>query len=139
MGRIRKICVIGWLRTKGENSMTTIQKIALSIAVLGFLAGATTQLTDILSPFGSMAPVIVKELVSLSGLVSGILGVILSFMTGQSQQIKSVQQMPGVEKIVINEKASPALATMAVDPAQAKIETMPAAKSAVAATARAAE
>ena len=119
--------------------MTSIQKIALSIAVLGFLATAGTQLTDILSPFGSMAPLIVKEIVSLSGLVSGVLGVVLSFMTGQASQIKAVQQMPGVDKIVVNEKASPALATLAVDPAQAKIETAPGAAQAVKATAKANE
>lgn len=118
--------------------MTVIQKIALSIAVLGFLAGATTQLTDILAPFGSMAPVIVKEIVSVSGVVSGILGVVLSFMTGQASQIKSVQEMPGVEKIVVNEKANAALATLAIDPMQPKIETTPQAEKAVEATAKAA-
>ncbi len=46
--------------------------------------------------------------------------------------------MPGVEKIVVNEKANATLATLAVDQTQPKIETMPDAKLAVAATARAA-
>ena len=118
--------------------MTLIQKIALSIAVLGFLSGATTQLTDILAPFGSFAPVIVKEIVSLAGVVSGILGVVLSFMTGQAKQVQTVQAMPGVEKIVVNEKASAALATLAVDPAQDKIEVTPQAQRVVEATAKAA-
>lgn len=120
-------------------NFTTIQKIALSIAVLGFLSTASTQLTDILSPFGSNAPVIVKQIVSLSGFVSGILGVFLSFMTGQASQVTTVQAMPGVEKIVVNEKASAALATLAVDPKQDKIESTPQAARAVEATARAAE
>lgn len=118
-------------------NLTLIQKIALSIAVLGFLSTATTQLTDILAPFGSLAPLIVKQIVSLSGFVSGILGVFLSFMTGQAKQITTVQAMPGVEKIVVNEKASGALATLAVDPAQEKIEAAPEAVAAVQATARA--
>lgn len=117
--------------------MTTIQKIALSIAVLSFAAGSATQLTDILAPFGSVAPAIVKEVVSLAGFVAGILGVILSFMTGQASQVAAVRDMPGVEKIVVNERASPVLATLAVDPAQAKIEPLPQAEKAVEATAKA--
>ncbi len=73
--------------------MTTVQKIALTIAVLGFLAGAGTQLTDIFAPLGSIAPVVVKEIVSVSGFVSGILGVVLSAQTGQAAQIKAVVDM----------------------------------------------
>lgn len=73
--------------------MTTVQKIALTIAVMGFLAGAGTQLTDIFAPLGSIAPLIVKEIVSISGFASGILGVVLSFATGQSAQIKAVVEM----------------------------------------------
>ena len=118
--------------------LTQIQKIALTIAVLGFLAGAGTQLTDIFAPLGSIAPVIVKEIVSISGFVSGILGVVLSFAGGQSGQVQAVQAMPGVEKIVVNEKANATLATLAVDPAQAKIETTPQATAAVQRTAAAA-
>lgn len=116
--------------------MTTIQKIACAIAGLGFVGGASTQLTDIFAPLGSIAPLIVKEIVSVSTLVSGILGVFLTFMSGQTQQITAVQSMPGVEKIVVNEKASAALATLAVDPTQLKIETTPASKLAVEATAK---
>jgi hypothetical protein len=74
-------------------TITTTQKLGISIAVLGFMAGSATQLTDILAPFGSVAPVIVKEIVSLSGFASGILGIILSFLTGQSGTIKAVVEM----------------------------------------------
>lgn len=104
--------------------MTTVQKLAITMAVLGFLAGAGTQLTDIFAPIGSAAPIIVKEIVSLSGFVGGILGVVLSFLTGQSGQIKAVQSMPGVDKIVVNAQASPALAQIAVDP-NSKVEPTP--------------
>lgn len=114
--------------------MTSIQKIALSIAVLGFLAGAGTQLTDIFAPFGSIAPLIVKEIVSVSGFVSGILGVILSFATGQAGQIKAVNDMAGVEKIVVNAQANPTLAKAAVDESS-KVEATPAAQAAVQRTA----
>lgn len=119
-------------------ALTNVQKIALTIAVLGFLAGAGTQLTDIFAPFGSAAPLIVKEIVSLSSFVSGILGVGLSFISGQGSQIAAVQAMPGVEKIVVNAKASPTLATMAVDEANPKIEAAPLSASAVQRTAAAA-
>src|SRR5512146_1167759 len=105
--------------------MTLIQKLALAIAVLGFLGGASTQLTDILAPFGSIAPVVVKEIVSVSGFVSGILGVILSFLSGQTSLVKTVQDMPGIETIQVNAKANSALASLAVDPSQDKIEAIP--------------
>jgi hypothetical protein len=66
------------------------------------------------------------------------LGVVLAFMTGQANAVKAVQAMPGVEKIVVNQQANAALATLAVDPTQTKIETVPADIPAVQATARAA-
>lgn len=118
------------------SNMSTTQKIALSISILGFLAGGGTQLTDIFSPFGSIAPTIVKEIVSLSGFVSGVLGIFLANMTGQSSQIQAVQAMPGVEKIVVNAKANQTLAQLAVDPAQEKIEVTPGADTKVANTAK---
>jgi hypothetical protein len=74
-------------------TITTTQKLGISIATLGFMAGSATQLTDIFSPFGSAAPVIVKEIVSLSGFASGVLGIILSFLSGQQSQIKAVVDM----------------------------------------------
>lgn len=116
---------------------SNIQKIALTIAVLGFLAGAGTQLTDIFAPLGSIAPIIVKEIVSIAGFVSGILGVVLSFATGQANLVKSVQDMPGVESIVVNAKANPTVAQLAIDPAQAKIEIKPGAEAAITQTAKA--
>ena len=117
-------------------SLTTTQKLGISIAVLGLVAGSATQLTDIFSPLGSIAPMIVKEIVSLSGFISGILGIVLSFITGQANTVKAVQAMPGIEGITINAQASPALAQLAVDPAQPKIDVIPAAAAAVAQTAK---
>ena len=116
--------------------MNTAQKLALTIGILGFVATGGTQLTDIFSPFGSIAPLIVKEIVSLAGFTSGVLGIVLTFMTGQSGQLKAVQSMPGVESIQVNAKASPTLAAMAVDPSQEKIQVIPAAASAVTQTAK---
>ena len=117
-------------------NLTIVQKIGLAIGVLGFLATAGTQLTDIFAPFGSLAPLIVKEIVSLSGFVSGILGIVLAFLTGQANAVKAVQAMPGVESIVVYAKASPALAQLALDPVQAKIDIAPGATAAVTQTAK---
>lgn len=75
------------------NKYTTAQKFSISMSILGFLAGSATQLTDILAPFGSLAPVIVKEIVSISGFGTGILGVISAVYTGQNQQIKDVVEL----------------------------------------------
>jgi hypothetical protein len=120
------------------NNLTSVQKITLAIAALGFLSGAGTQLTDIFSPLGSMAPVVVKEIISISGFVSGFLSVVLYFASGQVAQLKAVQAMPGVESILLNSKANQTAAILALDPKQDKIEAIPAAKAAVEATAKAA-
>lgn len=73
--------------------MNTSQKIALTIGILGFVATGGTQLTDIFSPFGSVAPLIAKEIVSLAGFTTGVLGVVLAFITGQNSQINAVVEM----------------------------------------------
>ena len=119
-------------------SLTIAQKIALSIGILGFVATGGTQLTDIFAPLGSMAPIVVKEIVSLAGFATGVLGIVLTFLTGQGSQISAVQAMAGVEKIIVNAQANPTLATMAVDQTQNKITPLPAAAAAVQATAKAA-
>ena len=116
--------------------MNTAQKLALTIGILGFVATGGTQLTDIFAPFGSLAPFIVKEIVSLAGFTSGVLGIVLTFTTGQGQMIKNVQAMPGIEKIVVNSQANQTLASLAVDPTQNKIETLPSSTAAVTATAK---
>ena len=118
------------------SSLTLTQKLGISIAMLGFVAGSATQLTDIFAPFGSVAPLIVKEIVTISGFVSGVLGIVLSFISGQASIVKSVQAMPGVESIVVNANANQALAQLAVDPVQAKIDVAPGAAAAVAQTAK---
>ena len=117
-------------------SLTTTQKLGISIAMLGFIAGSATQLTDIFAPFGSIAPLIVKEIVTISGFVSGVLGIVLSFISGQANVVKAVQAMPGVESIIVNKDASQALAQLAVDPVQAKIDIAPGATAAVTQTAK---
>ena len=74
-------------------NLTLTQKLGISIAMLGFVAGSATQLTDIFAPLGSIAPLIVKEIVTIAGFVSGIFGIVLSFISGQASQIKAVVDM----------------------------------------------
>jgi hypothetical protein len=106
------------------------QVVAIALVILGVFVASTAQLTDL---FGAMAA---KYIVSFSGLLMSILSGILGVMTGQSSQVKAVQAMPGVEKIVVNAQANETLATLAVDPAQAKIEALPSAQAAVNKTAQ---
>lgn len=117
--------------------MNKAQKIALIIALLTFAGAGSAQLTDIFSPFGSAAPLIVKEIVSVSTFAAGGLSIWLAFITGQGAQINAVLAMPGVEHITVNAKANETLAAIAVDPTQPKIEATAAAATAVQHTAAA--
>lgn len=113
-------------------NLTLLQKIGIVLVILGVMTGSTTQLTTL---FG---PTVTNIIVAASMLFSSILGGVVTFLGGQSGQLAAVQSMPGVEKIVVNSQANTTLATMAVDPANAKIEATPQAQSAVEATAKSA-
>src|ERR1700739_205081 len=54
-------------------------------------------------------------------IVLSSVGTALSGPESQDTQVKNVLAMPGVQKIDVNEKASPALAKLAVDPMIDKI------------------
>lgn len=110
--------------------MNVNQIFAIILVVLGVFVASAAQLADLLGPTTA------KVIVSVSSLLMSILSGVLGVLTGQASQIKAVQAMPGVEKIVVNEKANQALAAIAVDPAQQKVEVMPKAVSAVNQTAK---
>lgn len=95
------------------------QIVAITIAVLGVLAASTVQLTDL---FGPMAA---KTVISVATLLTSVLSAILAAITGQGSMVRGVQDMPGVEKIVVNSEANKTLAQLAVDPQQPKIEAAP--------------
>lgn len=109
------------------------QWLAIVVAVLSAMAAATTQMTEI---FG---PTLAKSLMAGAGLLNTILSSILAIVSSQTGLLKDVQAMEGVDKIVVNKDASPALATLAVDPRQDKIESKLADVAAVSATAKANE
>lgn len=108
------------------------QVLSIIIMILGVLLASTAQLTDL---FGAAAT---KYIVSAANVIMSILAGINTILQSQGQQIVAVQAMAGVDKIVVNEKANATLATLAVDPAQNKIESTPQAARAVQATAAAA-
>lgn len=91
-------------------NLTLIQKIAITMAVLGVLSTSGVQLTDIL---GSG---IAKSVVSVSGLINSVLAAIVAVISGQSAIIKQVASMPGVERVSVNADANVILAQAATDP-----------------------
>ena len=61
------------------------------------------------------------KIVAALGIVNLLLNSVQTAFTGQAQLIKDVAAMPGVEKITVNEKANPTLASVAVDPTVDKV------------------
>ena len=114
-------------------NLTTGQIIAIILAVLGVLSASTVQLTEL------MGPALAKTIATTSTLSMTILSSILAAITGQASQLQAVAAMPGVDRIVVNERANDTLATLAVDPKQEKIESSAAATQAVVQTAKDAE
>ncbi len=111
-------------------NLTRNQMIAITLAVLGVLAGSATQLTDL---FGAN---VAKTAVTASSLVQTILASILAVMTGQTSQVKDVLAMPGVEKITVNAAANQALSAIAIDPKVDKISPAQGEMTAVSETAK---
>jgi len=102
-------------------------------AIVSVLMVAGPQLTDL---FGAGTA---KYITSAAGLVNLMINAVMVAFTGavpQDQQVQQVLAMPGVEKIDVNAKASPALARLAVDPDIDKIAPTPAAMAQVTATAK---
>lgn len=108
--------------------LTPGQWFAIILAFLGVLGGTVTQLTDL---FG---PDVARKIVTVSNLLTTVLSAIMVPLTGTGAQIRAVNDLPGVDKIIVNKDANPALATIAIDP-KSKVEPTPAAQAAVAATA----
>lgn len=95
--------------------LTQIQWIGFVIGAAGFLGGATGNLQVLFGPNGA------TYIASACGLASGLAGVFLMATTGQSALVKTVTDMPGVDRITVNNQATPALAAMAVDKAVNKV------------------
>jgi len=107
-------------------NLTTVQKLAIVLAILGAVAGGGSQLTDILGP------ALTKTIVALAGLLSTVISSTMVVITGQANAVKFVQSMPGVQQITVNSQANQTLASLAVDPNQTKVVATPEAAGAVA-------
>lgn len=101
-------------------NLTTIQKIAISMAVLGVLSTSGAQLTDLLGAG------IGKTVVSVAGLVNSVLAAIVAVLSGQSAIIKQVAAIQGDDgkpavRVSVNANAPVAVASVAIDPAQPNV------------------
>lgn len=110
-------------------NLTPLQWFAVTLAVLGVLGGATAQLNDL---FG---PKLAHTIVTISTLMTSLISAVMVPMSGQGAMLRAVNDMPGVSRIVVNEKANETLATIAVDP-RSKVEATPEATQAVEETAK---
>ena len=107
-------------------------------AILMFGLGAKITpdtLTAIINATGNL----VNDVITLVGIVAPLAAAYFAARSAsQTAQVHAVQAMPGVEKVLVNAQASPALAVIAADPTQAKVVATPEAAPVVAATAKAA-
>lgn len=110
--------------------MNQKQVILIFLVVLGVLTASTAQLTDIFGPQNT------KVIVSVAGLLNSTLAGILGIITGQGYTVREVQDMAGVEKIVVNKNANETLASLAVNPLNDKIESKPGDAAAISETAK---
>lgn len=96
-------------------NLTGKQILLIIAAVLSALVGASAQLTDI---FG---PTTTKAIISVVSLANTVLTSITAALSGQGSLVADVRSMPGVEKVLINDRANQVLAKMATDPAEPKV------------------
>ena len=115
-------------------NLTRNQWFAIVGVILSALMTSTAFLTD------TFGPTTAHSIIGAAGFVNMIMNGIVVTLSGQTQQIKDVTAMSGVERITVNAQANQALAAVAVsnDPSAAKVEATPAAEAAVTKTASAA-
>lgn len=97
-------------------NVTRNQWLQIAAVVLSACIAANTLWTQL---FGAGTATVV---ISLLGLANTILAGVTYVLTGQSQQVRDVQAMPGVSKIVVNNQANATLAAVADDPSNTKVQ-----------------
>lgn len=110
------------------SDITLIQVLGAILVINGALAGGVNELTDLLGP------VMAKHVLSICVIGSGICGGFITMFGGLGTQARNV--VAGGASIAVGPNASPSLATLAMDPAQNKIDAAPGAGAAVAAIAK---
>ena len=86
----------------------------VSGSVSGLITGAA-----LFNPLFGQA--LALQIVAGLGVINIVLNSVATALSGQAQLVKDVANMPGVEKITVNEKANPVLAAVAVDPTVDKV------------------
>lgn len=94
------------------------QIIAIIVAVLSVLVGATSQLTDLFGPTAA------KTVISVAGLTNTILSSILAAYTSNYATVKDASNVTGVEPLQVNRAAPPAIAQLAVDPSASNVSPL---------------
>ena len=112
------------------SNLTRNQKLALVGLLLGLLAGGGSTMTEL---FGTG---VAAKIAAAAGFLNSFVNGAIVILSGQGQQVLDVKNMPGVERIDVNEKANQTLAKMALDPAVDKVSASTDAIPAVIETAR---
>jgi len=86
--------------------------------VSGIISGLITGAALMQTLFGQDLTI---KIVAGLGIANIILSSVGAAVSGQSNLVSDVAAMPGVEHISVNANASPALASVATDPAQPKV------------------
>lgn len=111
-------------------NFTFQQKLTMAIGIVGAATSA----------FGALNPIMTSTTALIGtvifGFVSACLAVVATVTSSQGAQVKSVLDMPGVDKIDINAQANKTLAALAVDKTVDKIAPTQGAEAAVIATAK---
>ena len=100
--------------------------------VSGVISGLITGAAFMQTLFGQSVTLQIIAGLGLSNIILSSVGAALS---GQGADVKSVLDMPGVEKLTVNSQANQTLAKLAVDPTIDKIAPTPAALDTVTKTA----
>ena len=86
--------------------------------VSGVIGGLITGAAMLQTLFGQTLTI---QIVAGLGICNIILSSVGTALSGQAGLVRDVAAMPGVEHIAVNDQASPALASVAVDPQQLKV------------------
>lgn len=106
-------------------SITRNQSLALAGVVLSVIVSSTAYFTDM---FGAQ---IAKEITGTAGFLNLLVNGVIMVFSGQGQQVRDVQAMPGIDRITVNANANQTLAQVATDPSNAKVAPIPMAADAV--------
>lgn len=96
-------------------ALTIQQKLAIGSGVTGAATVAFGSLNSIMTPTMALIGTVCL------GFVTACLSVISTVVSSTSAQIKTVTDMPGVDRIVVNARATNGIAAAAIDSNQPKV------------------